>query len=111
MKNAHFLIVTMLIFCSAFNAQNNKTIDKKKRVVVDNGNLSTATVNKPASESLYYGYETKIIEFSISNAIPAGFPTNEGYKSKELYRNAINKWMKENEVFVKPDYKNKAITD
>lgn len=111
MKNTYFLIVTMLIFCSALNAQNNKTIDNKKRTVVDNSNLTTVTVSKPASESLYFGYENKIIEFSISNAIPAGFPTKEGYATKELYRKAINKWMKENDAFVKPDYKNKAITD
>jgi hypothetical protein len=111
MKKLCFQILSVLLLCGSLTAQNNKTINKDKRSVNDNNNLTSATSNKPSNESAYFGFEHRIIEFSVSNSIPEGFPTKDGFKSRELYKDAINKWMKENEVFIKPEYKNKTITD
>lgn len=111
MKKRSFIIFSFLMLCGFSQAQNHKVIQKEKKTIVDNNNLTSTQSAKPASESKYYGYENQIIEFSVDNTIPTNFPTNEGYQTREAYRDAINKWMKENDSFVKPDHKNKTITD
>jgi len=103
-----------LTFNLSFGQTNQvkKTESKKihQDVSLANG-PSIQTSSQPAIESAYFGYDNKIKEISISNFIPQGFPTKEGYTSKETYRIAINKWIKENPSAFKPQFINSEITD
>ncbi len=111
MKRLCIVSLFYLLTLSNGFGQNHKGISKEKRTLPEENNLTAVSVVKPASESPYFGFEAKIMEFSATNTIPSGFPTKEGYKTREAYRTAINKWILDNQAFVKPEYKNKTIND
>jgi hypothetical protein len=103
-------LLYLLTLNLGFGQKNTKTIGEKRTLYGQNTAV-TQSINKPAVESPYFGYDNKIKEISISNSIPTNFPTKENYTSKEQYRIAINKWIKENPSFIKPEFKNTIIND
>jgi len=115
MKKAIILSFFYFLTLSLSFGQTNqvKTIESKKQIkdysLINNTGIQTAS--QPADESPYFGYDNKIKDISISNFIPTGFPTKEGYTNKETYRIAINKWIKENPSAIKPQFINSEITD
>lgn len=111
MKKLCIVSLFYLLTLSNGFGQNQKSISKEKRTVAEENNLTAVAVSKPASESPYFGFEAKIMELSATNTIPSGFPTKDGYNNRETYRKAINKWILDNQAFVKPEFKNKIIND
>jgi hypothetical protein len=108
-KLAFFAFVYFLTINLSFG-QTHKTIEKKRTLPVENTDKVQATV-KVQTESSYFNYENKILEISINNSIPSTFPTSNGFNSKESYRTAMNKWIKENPALIKPEFKNTIIKD
>ncbi len=90
--------------------QHNQ-INTTKRKMVNEESVKGASVSQSAEQSAYFGYDHKISEVMIGNTIPSGFPTKEGYPTKQEYLTVINKWIKENPAFIKPELKSTEITD
>lgn len=116
MKKAIILVLFYILTISLSFGQNSqvKTVESKKsnkELNMSGSSLGLQTSALPAIDSPYFGYDNKIKSISVSDAIPVGFPTKEGFASKENYRIAINKWIKENPSFIKPQLINTEITD
>lgn len=90
--------------------QHNQ-INATKRKMVKEEPAKGASVSQSAEQSPYFGYDHKISEVMIGNTIPTSFPTKEGYPTKKDYLTVINKWIKENPSFIKPEFKSTEITD
>ena len=112
MKKLVFISILYFLTLSLSIGQtnNHKQIGKKRSLYIENTE-AIQVAQKPAVESPYFGYDNKIKEISLSNAIPSGFPTKEGFADKTQYKTAINKWIKENPSFIKPEFKNTLIND
>ena len=111
MKKLLFVpLLYMLTFNLSFGQTDTKKIGEKRTLYSQNTAL-TQSSTKPAIESPYFGYDNKIKEISLTNSIPTNFPTKENYTNKEQYKIAINKWIKENPSFIKPEFKNIVIND
>lgn len=110
MKKIVFGVCLYILTLSLSFGQHNQINTKKRKVVVEE-QVAVSSVSLPAEQSPYFGYDHKIVDVMIGNTIPAGFPTKEGYQTKEQYRTAINKWIKENPSFIKPEFKATEITD
>ena len=112
MKKLSVLVCIYILTLSLSYGQvgQTKTI-QAKRTLYNTDQQQISESSKPAIESPYFGYDQKIIEISIGNSIPAGFPTKESYPTKEQYRTVINKWIKDNPAFIKPEHKETVITD
>ena len=109
-KLAFFAFVYFLTINLSFG-QTKQIKPARKTILVEDQTANPVVSSKPASESLYFGYDQKIKEYSLTGEIPLGFPTKEGYTKKEEYLKAINKWLTDNQSFVKPQYKNAVITN
>ncbi|MDZ4664583.1 MAG: hypothetical protein SGJ15_06880 [Bacteroidota bacterium] len=110
-KTAIIAFLYLLTLGLSFGQENKtKTISPKRKLYVED-QAQVNVSSKPAFESAYFGYDHKIAAISLNNAIPAGFPTKEGYPTKEQYRTVINKWLKDNPAFIKPEHKETVITD
>jgi hypothetical protein len=97
----------MLAMNLSFGQHNQ--INTSKRKVVDQEPVKAVAATQAADQSAYYGYDHKIIEVMIGNTIPANFPTKEGYPTKQAYLTVVNKWIKENPSFIKPEFQSTEI--
>ena len=115
MKKAIILSFFYFLTLSLSFGQTNQVKKTESKKIHQDVNLmsgpSIQTSAQPAIESPYFGYDNKIKDISISDFIPTGFPTKEGYTNKETYRIAVNKWIKENPSAIKPQFINSEITD
>lgn len=110
MKKLVFFAFVYFLTLNLSFGQSHKTIEKKRTLPVENSDKVQAAVNIQV-ESSYYNYENKIMEISINNSIPSSFPKSNGFTSKESYKTAMNKWIKENPSLLKPEFKNTVIKD
>lgn len=111
MKKLVFFAFFYLLTINFSLSQTNQTKPARKTILVEDQASSPVVSAKPATESLYFGYDQKIKDISLNNDIPLGFPTKQGYAKKDDYLKAINKWISENQTFVKPQFKNTVITN
>lgn len=111
MKKLVFFAFVYFLTLNLSFGQTKQTKPSRKTVLVEDQAAAPVVSAKPSSESLYFGYDQKIKDISLTNDIPLGFPTKEGYLKKEDYLKAINKWLSENQAFVKPQFKNTVITN
>ncbi len=110
-KTGIFVCFYILALSLGYGQSDQTKTIKAKRTLYNTDQQQISESSKPAVESPYFGYDHKIIEICIGNSIPAGFPTKEGYPTKEQYRTVINKWIKDNPAFIKPEHKEAVITD
>ncbi len=110
-KTGIFVCLSILASSLSFGQAGKAKTNQAKRTLYNTDQQQITESTKPAVESPYFGYDHKIIEISIGNSIPAGFPTKEGYPTKEQYLSVINKWIKDNPAFIKPEHKETVITD
>jgi len=102
-----YILVTGLGFC---NAQST-SIPEKRKLSFTEQTPQTSSVAKPAEESAYFGFDQKIAKITLNGSIPSNFPTRENYPTKTQYLNVINKWIKENPSYIKPEYRSTVITE
>jgi hypothetical protein len=107
------LIVGACIYMLTLNLSfgQHKQINTTKRKLVAEEPVKVKSTSQPADQSAYFGYDQQINEIMIGNTIPANFPTKENYPTKQEYLTVINKWIKENPSFIKPEFKSTEITD
>jgi len=113
MKKLSVFVCFYILTLSLSYAQSGqtKTIQEKRKIILTDEQPKLNETAKPASESPYFGFDHKIIEISLGNTIPVGFPTKENYPTKQQYLNVINKWIIDNPGFIKPEHKGTVITD
>lgn len=104
------LVVCSYILTLNFCLGQHNQINTQKRKIADEP-VKAASVSQPADQSIYFGYDHKISEVMVGNTIPSSFPTKEGYPTKKEYLAVVNKWIKENPSFIKPEFKSTEITD
>ncbi len=109
-KLASIAFVYLLTINLCSGQTQHKTIGTKRAILAENV-TPVATTSSPAENSSYFGYDNQIKQICVNDAIPAALPTKEGYSSKQAYKTAINKWLKDNSSFVKPENINKVIND
>jgi hypothetical protein len=90
--------------------QHNQINTTKRKVIADEP-VKVKSASQTANQSAYFSYDHKISEIMIGNTIPVNFPTKENYPTKQAYLTVINKWIKENPSFIKPEFKSTEITD
>lgn len=111
MKKLVFFAFVYFLTLNLSFGQSNQIKPARKTILIEEQTATPVVSSKPANESLYFGYDQKIKDMSLTNEIPVGFPTKEGYIKKDDYLKAINKWLTDNQSFVKPQFKNTVITN
>jgi hypothetical protein len=110
MKKIALLVCFYILTLNLSFGQHNQLNTTKRKIVADEP-VKVKSSSQAAEQSAYFGYDHKISEIMIGNVIPANFPTKESYPTKQEYLTVINKWVKENPSFVKPEFKSTQITD
>ena len=105
--------LSLVLFTSiACFSQVERTKDIKDNPIIKErlaGNYSQIKADIKVSE--YFGLETKIEQLLINNFIPSSFPKSIGIVSKSEYIDIANKWLKQNDSFIKPENKTLLITE
>lgn len=107
-----FSVVTILLMSSKCFSQVERTKDIKDNPIIKErlaGNYGQIKADVQVSE--YFGLESKIQQILINNTIPASFPKAIGVPTKSQYIEMANKWLKENDNFIKAENKTTLITE